>query len=104
MREILAAGEFKASVVSYWDLTFKKGRQNAPVLHPAAWWDCYMTRTAVEVLPIRVAHIDPARRASRVAPRDPFDRMLVARALSEDCAFVSRDGMVARYGALVVWE
>jgi len=30
--------------------------------------------------------------------------MLVARALSEDCAFVSRDGMVARYGALVVWE
>ena len=36
--------------------------------------------------------------------RDPFDRMLVAQALAEDCAIVSRDSVLARYGAAVVWE
>jgi len=38
LREILASGEVKASVVSYWELVLKKGRQTAPVLQPAAWW------------------------------------------------------------------
>ena len=36
--------------------------------------------------------------------RDPFDRMLVAQALAEECALVSRDGMLARYDVPVVWE
>ena len=37
VREILASGEVKASVVSYWELVLKKSRQTAPVLEPAGW-------------------------------------------------------------------
>lgn len=103
VREILATGEIKTSVISYWELTLKKGRQNAPVLYPAAWWDRYITRAAVEVLPVRVAHVDRLD-ALPEWHRDPFDRMLVAQALAEDYALVSRDGMLARYGTPVVWE
>lgn len=103
VREILAAEQVRVSVVSYWELILKKGRQNAPVLHPAAWWDRYVTRPAIEVLPVRVAHIDRLDTLPEWH-RDPFDRMLVAQALAEDCALVSRDGMLARYGASVVWN
>ena len=103
VREILAAGEVTTSVVSYWELVLKKGRQTAPVLQPAVWWDRYITRPAVEVLPVRVAHVDRVE-ALPEWHRDPFDRMLVAQALAEDCTLVSRDGILARYGAPVVWE
>jgi PIN domain nuclease of toxin-antitoxin system len=103
VREILASGEVKASVVSYWELALKKGRQTAPVLEPAAWWERYITRPAVEVLPVRVAHADRLDALPEVH-RDPFDRMLVAQALAEECALVSRDGILARYGVPVVWE
>jgi PIN domain nuclease of toxin-antitoxin system len=72
------------------------------VLHPAAWWDRYITRAAVEVLPVRVAHVDRLD-ALPEWHRDPFDRMLVAQALAEDCALVSRDGMLTRYGVPLVW-
>jgi PIN domain nuclease of toxin-antitoxin system len=58
VRKILAGGEIAASVVSYWELALKKGRKNAPVAQPAVWWDRYITRAAVEVLPVRVAHVD----------------------------------------------
>ena len=58
MRSILAAGNAKASVVSYWELMLKKGRQNALVLQPGLWWERYVTRASVEVLPVRVAHVD----------------------------------------------
>ena len=37
VREILAGGEVIASVVSYWELVLKKGRETAPVLQPMAW-------------------------------------------------------------------
>jgi len=36
--------------------------------------------------------------------RDPFDRMLVAQSLAENCSLVSRDGILARYDIPVVWE
>jgi PIN domain nuclease of toxin-antitoxin system len=103
VREILAASEIKASVVSYWELMLKKGRPNALVLQPVDWWERYVTRTSVEVLPIRVAHVDRLDGLPEIH-RDPFDRMLVAQALAEDCTLITRDGMLARYGAPVLWE
>ena len=35
--------------------------------------------------------------------RDPFDRLLVAQALTEDLDIVSSDPLLARYGVAVVW-
>jgi PIN domain nuclease of toxin-antitoxin system len=35
--------------------------------------------------------------------RDPFDRTLVAQALTEDAAIVSRDEPLSEYGVTIVW-
>jgi PIN domain nuclease of toxin-antitoxin system len=103
VRDILTGEEVTASVISYWELILKKGRQTALVVEPKAWWAQYITRPAVEVLPVRVAHLDHLDGLPELH-RDPFDRLLVAQALAENYALVSRDGMLARYGAVVVWE
>jgi PIN domain nuclease of toxin-antitoxin system len=103
VRDLLAGGEVKASVVSYWELALKKGRQNALVLQPAAWWQRHVTRASVEVLPVRVAHVDRLQDLGNWH-RDPFDRMLVAQALAEHCTLISADGMLAHYGVPVVWD
>ena len=34
---------------------------------------------------------------------DPFDRMLVAQAVTESAAIVSKDPYVARYGVSTIW-
>jgi PIN domain nuclease of toxin-antitoxin system len=99
---ILTTGEVIASVVSYWELILKKGRQTALVLDPKDWWTRYITRLAVEVLPVRVTHVDQLD-ALAEWHRDPFDRMLIAQALAEDHTLVSRDGAIAQYGVKVVW-
>lgn len=103
VRDILAGGEIKVSVVSYWELMFKKGRSGAPVLRPAAWWERYVTRLSVEVLPVRVGHVDRLDELGDFH-RDPFDRMLVAQALAEGLPLASKDTLLARYGVPVVWE
>ena len=73
------------------------------MLQPAAWWNTYITRPAVEVLPVRVAHVDRLDDLPEFH-KDPFDRMLVAQALTEECALLSRDSGLARYGVPVVWQ
>ena len=35
--------------------------------------------------------------------RDPFDRLLVAQALTEDAAIVSHDEPLSQYGVITVW-
>jgi PIN domain nuclease of toxin-antitoxin system len=103
VREILAAGEVIASVVSYWELILKKGRRTALVSEPKPWWERYIIRPAVEVLPVRVAHIDQLDALPELH-KDPFDRVLVAQALAENYTLISRDSAIARYGVPVVWE
>jgi PIN domain nuclease of toxin-antitoxin system len=103
VREILDAGEVIASVVSYWELILKKGRQTALVVEPKDWWDRYISGAAVEVLPVRVTHVDQLDALAGLHG-DPFDRMLVAQALAEGLTLASKDAMLARYGAPVVWE
>jgi len=102
VRDILAEGEVIASVVSYWELALKKGRQTALVLDPKDWWSRYITRPAVEVLPVRVTHVDQLDSLPDWH-RDPFDRMLIAQALAEGYTLVSRDSAFTRYGVQVVW-
>jgi PIN domain nuclease of toxin-antitoxin system len=103
VQEILRAEEVKASVVSDWELMLKKGWSNALVIDPMPWWERYVTRSSVEVLPIRVAHVDRLDTLEAIH-RDPFDRMLVAQALAEDCTLLTADATLFRYGVPTVWE
>lgn len=55
-----------------------------------------------EQLPITVA--DAARAGALPGPhRDPFDRMLVAQALSGNMALVSIDSVMDQYGVQRLW-
>ncbi len=103
VRAIIESHQVKVSVVSLWELIVKKNRKSAPVREPLAWWEQHVTRAETEVIPIRVSHVAELDRLPQIH-RDPFDRMLVAQAAAENCALVSRDSTLARYGAPVVWE
>lgn len=52
-------------------------------------------------LPVRVRHAT-AMRLLEQHHRDPFDRMLVAQALLEECTLVTADRHLARYGVPIL--
>jgi PIN domain nuclease of toxin-antitoxin system len=52
---------------------------------------------------IRIRHI-PKLAGLPELHKDPFDRILVAQALAEGLTLATKDAMLARYGAPVVWE
>jgi PIN domain nuclease of toxin-antitoxin system len=102
-RRIIESGDVKASVVSYWELILKKSRSRAPVRNPVAWWERYITRASVEVLPLRVAHLTELDGLAELH-RDPFDRVLLAQAIAERISLLSCDSALGQYGAKVVWD
>jgi PIN domain nuclease of toxin-antitoxin system len=96
------SGLCKVSVVSLWELIVKKNRATRPVADPVAWWDRYIVRTEAEVVAIRVSHLIELDRLPELHS-DPFDRMLIAQALSEQLRLVSADRAFGGYPVQTVW-
>jgi PIN domain nuclease of toxin-antitoxin system len=99
----LAGSPFTASVANLWELVLKARKPGALVADPLPWWERYVVRARIPALAIRAAHI---RRLAGLPElhKDPFDRILVAQALAEGLTLATKDAILARYGAAVVWE
>lgn len=87
------------SAVVIWEVAIKRrlGKLDAPsdLLQQ-------LQRSGVELLPITPRHADLVG-ALPLHHRDPFDRLLIAQAESENLALVTADGDLGRYGIQVVW-
>lgn len=97
------ANELLLSPASYWEIAIKVSIGKYQV--PGSFKD-FMDRQIVvnrlSILPITVAH------AAAVAclpfhHRDPFDRLLIAQALTENVPLVSSDAIVDSYGVTRIW-
>jgi len=81
------------SAASVWETALKQAAQRLSLPEPL---DVGAARAGFEELPVTWAH---GRAAAALPPvhRDPFDRMLVAQALTEDLVLVTRDPLIRRY-------
>ena len=88
------------SAASMWEIAIKAGLGRLDFAHSAADLLDAALEAGFEELPVR-AHV-----ALRVANlpahhRDPFDRLLIAQAMSEPATFLTSDAFLARYTELV---
>lgn len=98
-RAVEGADVVFVSAASAWEIAIKValGKLRIPgPLEPA------VEESQFTPLPITFAH---AAAVSGLAPhhRDPFDRMLIAQALSDGLTIVTHDRRFAPYGARVLW-
>jgi PIN domain nuclease of toxin-antitoxin system len=98
---ILGADEIWVSAASIWEISTKHalGWGEMPISSAMAWQA--FQDAGYGMLAIRPEH---ALAVERLAPihNDPFDRMLVAQALSEPLTLVTRDTLVARYSDAIM--
>ena len=90
------------SVASVWELAIKSslGRLELPES-----LDRYLARklsTNLRLLPLELSHVVAVERLP-FHHQDPFDRVLVAQALSEGLPIVTRDAAFRKYGVDVLW-
>lgn len=102
-RAALAAFPFTASVINLWELVLKSRKPGALLAEPLAWWEQYVVGAQIPTLAIRISHIRVLAGLPEIH-KDPFDRILVAQALADGLTLASKDSLLARYGASVVWD
>lgn len=105
VREIVEAneGETYVSAISAYEMSQKYRLGKWPEVGPyLEGFERWAAATNISILNVTPRH---AIRAGLLAGghRDPFDRMLVAQAMVEGLALVSKDGSLKGMGAEVVW-
>jgi PIN domain nuclease of toxin-antitoxin system len=103
-RDVLQGGqEIFLSAVSSWEIVIKAGLgkldlpKTPSVLIPEA-----MGRMAFQALTISHPHTLAVEQLPN-HHKDPFDRLLVAQALSEDMTLMTADPLCAKYPVNVLW-
>jgi len=100
-RKAILAGPNVLSVVSYWEVMLKSMKGTLDVGDPRAWWFDALEQLAAAPLALRPQHIAGVYGLAPIH-KDPFDRVLIAQATSEDMLLVSPDGEIARYASKTV--
>ena len=81
------------SVICPWELTIKDAKKK---LHLPETFFSILANTGFDVLPITGKHVETLRNLPRLHG-DPFDRMLVAQAVTEKMTLVTHDKKLASY-------
>ena len=86
------------SAATIWEIEIKRALGKLSI--PESYSDA-LTRQGFRELPISWAHTCALRSLPPIH-RDPFDRMLVAQAISDDLVIVTRDEAIRRYEVRVL--
>ena len=103
-REILEFGNERfLSIASLWEIAIKA---SIGKLEPHSSFEdlvrVQVSGNAINLLAISAEHLDIVQ-ALPLHHRDPFDRLLIAQALSENLVLLSRDRAFSAYGVQLLW-
>ena len=92
------ANRVHVSAVSAWEIAIKVGLGKMPVLPNVAFWlPAELQRNRFAAMPITLEHAAGVEHLPR-HHGDPFDRLLIAQAVTEGLTIVTADPAFVRYG------
>lgn len=97
------ANEVFFSAASAWEIVIKArlGRVLLPA-EPERFISEQIGANGFQILPVQLRHALSLLNLPEVH-KDPFDRMLISQAISEEMALVTGDPQIGRYPVQVVW-
>jgi PIN domain nuclease of toxin-antitoxin system len=99
-----AAHDRLLSIVTIWEIGIKVALGKLPLSKPfRVWIETAITDLALTVFSISLDH-DERMTSLPFHHRDPFDRLLVAQALTDGIPLISCDALFDAYGVTRVWD
>jgi PIN domain nuclease of toxin-antitoxin system len=98
VRAAVAAGPNVLSVATYWEIAIRATRGRLDVGDPRTWWQHALQQLAATPLTIRPEHIASLCLLPPIH-QDPFDRILIAQAISQGFTLLTADQEIAQYSS-----
>lgn len=101
VREILANSDntIYVSVVSAWEISIKL-QTNANFTMSVSLDDCFSKDLGFKTLSVDLDHVLTLEKLEEIH-KDPFDRMLISQAITEDLILISQDEKIQKYSGVV---
>ena len=96
VKEALLQGESVLSVITYWEVILKWSKGNLRITNPYTWWPDALEELAAIPLQLRPSHIAELHSLPPIH-QDPFDRVLMTQAITEDLTLLTTDRILPRH-------
>lgn len=91
------------SAASLWEITIKHQNKKLELGISLEELFAFADRNQIEIIPINYIHLLQLSKLP-AHHNDPFDRLIIAQAISEDLKIISRDTIFKNYTVKQVWE
>jgi PIN domain nuclease of toxin-antitoxin system len=91
------------SMVTFWEMAIKITLGKLKLTMSLQEFHTLITNNGIEVMPILFAHVDYLPKLP-LHHQDPFDRLIIAQAMIEQCHIVSRDAYFPLYTSQILWK
>lgn len=91
------------SIVSFWEIAIKKSIGKLKVAYSIRKMEALCNEKDISLLHITSHHLDTLDSLPDIH-NDPFDRLLISQAMSENLSIITKDGVIPQYPVHTVWQ
>ena len=91
-----------ASIASFWEISIKRSLGKLSLMHSTSQILQEVRKQKITILPINEEHLIRMENLP-FHHRDPFDRLIIAQAMSESLTILSRDSIFQKYDIRLKW-
>lgn len=90
------------SIVSLWEIAIKSSIGKLKVKSSISKIVETCEKEQLEILPIKPFHLDEIGKLPSIHG-DPFDRLIISQAITENLVIITKDGIMPQYDVNVLW-
>ncbi len=90
------------SVASLWEIAIKQSINKLNIRCSIEEITVMCTKAKINILPIDAKHLDKIKELPAIH-NDPFDRLIIAQAITEGMDIITKDYYIPKYDIKTVW-
>ena len=90
------------SIASFWEIAIKSSIGKLVIKSSISRIAETCEKEQFEILSIKPLHLDNIRQLLLIHG-DPFDRLLISQAMTENLVIITKDGMIPQYDIKTIW-
>ena len=94
--------KINVSIVSMWEIAIKSSIGKLEIKSSISKIAETCEKERFDILPIKPFHLDEIGRLPAIHG-DPFDRLIISQAISENLVIITKDGTMPMYNVKVLW-
>ena len=94
--------KINVSIVSMWEIAIKSSIGKLEIKSSISKIAETCEKEQFDILPIKPFHLDEIGRLPAIHG-DPFDRLIISQAISENLVIITKDGTIPMYNIKVLW-